>query len=73
MRGDSTEMTVLVDSYINRLSGVTYREAVAEKCLELVKGICKPAEAVKYVVALNKRSFLWDVLWEYVEKYALKK
>ena len=36
------------------------------------KGICKPATAVKYVVALNKRTFLWDVLWEYVEKFALK-
>ena len=55
---------------------VTYgmtQEAVAKKCLELVKGICKPATAVKYVVALNKRSFLWDVLWESVEKFALKK
>ena len=28
---------------------------------------------VAYVVALNKRSFLWDVLWDYVEKFALKK
>jgi len=25
------------------------------------------------VVALNKRSFLWDVLWDYVEKFALKR
>ena len=70
---DSPEMTALINAYINKRSGITYREAVADKCLELVKSICKPAEAVKYVVALNKRSFLWDVLWEYVEKYALKK
>ena len=71
--GDSSEMTALIDAYVNKISGSTYREAVAKKCLELVKGICKPAEAVKYVVALNKRSFLWDVLWEYVEKFAVKK
>ena len=42
-------------------------------CLELVKDICKPATAGKYVVALNKRSFLWDVLWDYGDKFALKK
>ena len=70
---DSPEMTTLINAYINKISGETYREAVAKKCLELVKGICKPATAVKYVVALNKRSFLWDVLWESVEKFALKK
>lgn len=71
--GDSPEMTDLINAYINKTSGDTYREAVAEKCLELVKDICKPVEAVKYVVALNKRSFLWDVLWEYVDKFALKR
>ncbi len=71
--GDSPEMTVLINAYINKTSGATYREAVSKKCLELLKGICKPAEAVKYAVALNKRSFLWDVLWEYVEKFALKR
>ena len=71
--GDSPEMTTLLKAYTDKLSGTNYREAVAKKCLELVKGICKPATAVKYVVALNKRSFLWDVLWESVEKFALKK
>lgn len=71
--GDSPEMTALLKAYTDKLSGTNYREAVAKKCLELVKDICKPATAVKYVVALNKRSFLWDVLWESVEKFALKK
>ena len=71
--GDTPEMTALLKAYTDKLSGTNYREAVAKKCLELVKGICKPATAVKYVVALNKRSFLWDVLWESVEKFALKK
>ena len=71
--GDSPEMTALLKAYTDKLSGANYREAVAKKCLELVKGICKPATAVKYVVALNKRSFLWDVLWDYIDKFALKK
>lgn len=71
--GDSPEMTALLKAYTDKLSGTNYREAVAKKCLELVKDICKPATAVKYVVGLNKRTFLWDVLWESVEKFALKK
>ena len=66
-------VTEELKAYTDKLSGTYYREAVAKRCLELVKGICKPATAVKYVVALNKRSFLWDVLWESVEKFALKK
>lgn len=71
--GDSSEMTALLKAYTDKSYGTNYRKAVAKKCLELVKGICKPSTAVKYVVALNKRSFLWDVLWESVEKFALKK
>jgi hypothetical protein len=71
--GDTPEMTALLKAYTDKNSGTNYREAVAKKCLELVKNICKPATAVKYVVALNKHSFLWDVLWESVEKFALKK
>ena len=71
--GDSPEMTALLKAYTDKLSGTNYREAVAKKCLELVKDICKPATAVKYVVAINKRTFLWDVLWDYVDKFALKK
>ena len=66
-------MTALLKAYTDKLSATNYREAVTKKCLELVKDICKPATAVKYVVALNKRSFLWDVLWDYVDKFALKK
>ncbi|MBE6550998.1 MAG: hypothetical protein E7665_02560 [Ruminococcaceae bacterium] len=70
--GDLPEMTMLVNAYINKALSNTYREAVADECLKLVKRICNPATAVKYVVALNKRSFLWDVLWDSVEKFALK-
>ena len=50
--------------------GNTYRETVAKKCLEFVS---KPTAAVKYVVVLNKRTFLWDVLWEYMDKFVLMK
>ena len=32
---DSPEMTALINAYINKRSGITYREAVADKCLEL--------------------------------------
>ena len=70
---DTPEMVALIDAFIDKEFGVDYRDAVAARCLDLVKKICNPSDAVKYVVALNKRSFLWYVLWEYVEKYALKR
>ncbi len=70
--GDSAEMAALVGAYVDKVWGKDYREAVAERCLGLVKEICSPGEAVKYAVALGKRTFLWDVLWDYVERYAKK-
>ena len=70
---DTPEMVALIDAFVDKEFGVDYRDAVAVRCLDLVKKICNTSDAVKYVVALNKRSFLWDVLWEYVEKFALKR
>ena len=57
MKAIHPKLTALLKAYTDKLSGTNYREAVAKKCLELVKNICKPATAVKYVVALNMRSF----------------
>ena len=55
-------MTALMDAFVGKPLNKTYREAVADKCYDLVKRITSPSDAVKYVVALGKRGFLWDVL-----------
>ena len=70
--GDTENMVVMTDAYVNKLASDSYREAVAKKCRELIEKIIKPADAVKYAVALGKRSFMWDVLIDYVSKNALK-
>ena len=70
--GDTENMVVMTDAYVNKLASDSYREAVAKKCRELIEKIIKPADAVKYAVALGKRGFMWDVLIDCVSKNALK-
>jgi len=69
---DSEIMATLMTAYDNKPIEKTDREALAECCYELIKGFVSPVEAVKYVVALNKRNFLWDVLYKEVDKWVLK-
>ena len=70
--GDTENMVVMTDAYVNKLASDSYREAVAKKCRELLEKIIKPVDAVKYAVALGKRGFMWDVLIDCVSKNALK-
>ena len=56
----------MTEAYVNKLASNSYREAVAKKCRELLEEVMKPADAVKYVVALGKRGFMWDVLLDCV-------
>lgn len=69
---DSEDMTELINAYIDKPIEKTDREALADCCHKLIKNIISPTEAVKYVVALNKREFLWDVLTAEVYKWVLK-
>ncbi len=69
---DSESMTALINAYINKPIEKAYREALADCCRKLIKRIVSPTEAVKYVVTLNKRDFLWDVLTPEVDKWILK-
>ena len=59
---DSPAFVSLMEAYRNKSGTQTYREAVSAKCRELLDGIVKPVTAVRYVVALGKRSLLWDLL-----------
>ena len=59
---DSPTFVSLMGAYQNKSGAQTYREAVSAKCRELLDRIVKPVNAVRYVVALDKRGLLWDLL-----------
>jgi hypothetical protein len=70
---DSDAFTAMMRSYADKSFSWTYREAVADKCRELLDEIVKPDAAVQYVVALEKRGLLWELLIDRVEKNVLSK
>ena len=65
-------MTRLINAYENKPIGQSAREALSECCREIIKEFVSSSEAVKYVVALNKRSFMWDMLNAEVDKWVLR-
>ena len=71
--GDSKELYAMIDGYLNKPPAEPFREAVIRICLALIENKMKPSDAVQYAVALGKRSFMWDVLCDYVEESVLKK
>ena len=60
--GDSPAFAAMMEAYQNKAASQSYRDAVSEKCRELIEQIVKPAIAVRYVVALGKRGLLWELL-----------
>lgn len=72
-KGDSEELTVMIDGYLSKPPAEPFRDAVIRTCLEIIKNKTNPADIVKCAVALGKRKFMWDVLYEYVEENTLRK
>lgn len=60
--GDSPAFTAMMEAYQKKVASQSYRDAVSEKCRELLDMIVKPVTAVRYVVALGKRGLLWELL-----------
>ena len=60
--GDSPAFAAMMEAYQKKAASQSYRDAVSEKCRELIEQIVKPAIAVRYVVALGKRGLLWVLL-----------
>ena len=60
--GDSPAFAAMMEAYQKKAASQSYRDAVSEKCRELIEQIVKPAIAVRYVVALGKRGLLWELL-----------
>ena len=69
---DSIEFCEMMQAYIDKSNSKSYRDAVSEKCRELLDKIVKPTIAVQYVVALGKRNLLFDLLLDSIEKNVLK-
>ena len=52
----------MMTAYLNKPGNVYYRDAVGEKCRELLAQIVQLPEAVKYLEALGKRREMLDLL-----------
>ncbi len=64
----SDEYREMMMTYLNRASGDSYRDAVSKKCREYLEQLLPSLAAVRYVVALGHRDWLWDLLPDAVEK-----
>lgn len=60
--GDSPVFSAMMEAYQKKTTSQSYRDAVSEKCRELLDVIVKAVTAVRYVVALGKRGLLWELL-----------
>ena len=61
----------MMQAYLNKSYAQSYRQAVAGACSTLMDKIIKPKKAVPYVVALEKRDLLWELLPEAVYTHVL--
>ena len=68
---DSKEFTKMMEAYLNKSHAQSYRQAVAVACRALMDKIIKPKKAVSYVVALEKRDLLWELLPDAVYSHVL--
>ena len=69
---DSTAVTAMMRAFTDKPASRSYRDAVTDKCRELLTEIVRPTMAVRYVVALGRRNLLWDLLPEYIERNVLE-
>ena len=69
---DSVAFQHMMNAYLEQPLRHDYREVVALKCRELLDRVVRPRSAVQYVVALDKRDLLWDLLIDHIEENVLK-
>lgn len=70
--GDSPVFEDLMEAYLSKRNSQHYREAVSTRCRKLLNEIVRPQTAVRYVVALGKRSLLWELLLDALEPNVLE-
>ena len=60
-KNDPEQFKTMMSAYLKKPAHVTYREAVAAKCRELLDSTVKPDTAIKYLAALGKRRELLEL------------
>lgn len=70
---DSPAMTAMLEAYLTKSSSLDYQTAVAKKCRRQLEKIMDASDAVPYIVALEDKDFLWDVLYDKIYDYVRKK
>lgn len=71
-KNDSDAFKIMMDAYINKPASQGYRETVSGCCRSMLDQIVRPNQAVAYVVALEKRNLIWDLLIDQIEKNVLR-
>ena len=69
---DSPAFTAMMQAFIDQ-PFANYRDTVAVRCRKLLDRIVRPSLAVRYVVAVEKRDLLWELLIDQIEKNVLRR
>ncbi|MBR1384239.1 MAG: hypothetical protein IJ555_10610 [Ruminococcus sp.] len=59
---DSEQVRILMTAYVEKPAEKYYRDAVKDKCRELLEQIVSPGDAVKYLEALGKRGEMFELV-----------
>ena len=69
-KNDSEQVRTLMTAYIEKSASQFYRDAVRDKCRELLEQIVPPDEAVRYLEALGKRREMFELVLDKVLELA---
>lgn len=72
-KNDSDAFKIMMDAYIDKPASQGYRKTVASRCRAILDQIVKPSQTVAYVVALDERPLIWDLLVDQIEKSVLRR
>ena len=56
--GDTENMVVMTDAYVNKLASDSYRETVAKKCREILEKIIKPSTTFRHILSLSPQRYI---------------
>ena len=62
----------MMEAYLSAPFSGNERAVVSKVCRKLLNKIVRPSLAVPYVVALDKRNLLWDLLPDHIEEHVLE-
>ena len=69
---DSPAFQKMMEAYLSAPFSGNERAVVSKVCRKLLDKIVRPSLAAPYVVALGKRSLLWDLLPDHIEEHVLE-